>query len=493
MIKKLLVANRGEIALRVIRAARELGIKSVAIYSEIDRWMDFVFQADEAYCIGPAPSRESYLKADRIVELAKRTGAQAIHPGYGFLAEDPSFARLCEQEGIIFVGPSSKALAKAGNKINSRQIAERLGVPTIPAVTRNIKNEKELTTLAKRLGFPIITKAAGGGGGKGMRIIRSEDELLRMYREAKSEAKSSFADSTIYLEKYLSNPRHVEIQILADKHGEIVHLGERECSIQRRHQKLIEETPSVIMDEDLRSRMGEAAKKIARLCGYTNAGTVEFLLDQQRNFYFLEINARLQVEHPVTELAVGVDLVKEQLKIASGQRLPFKQEQIKILNHAIECRICAEDPFSGFTPSIGKILELRLPTGPAIRLDIGVLKGSEITMYYDSLIAKLISWGKTRESAITSMLRALREFKIVGLKTTIPLHLAILESQDFRDGRFGTNFLESFKPPEKEIEKGLLEALLAAGCLEYLRRNSSHQEKHLPISCWRRIFTEGTL
>jgi acetyl-CoA carboxylase biotin carboxylase subunit len=493
MIKKLLVANRGEIALRVMRACKELGIKTVAIYSDIDKWMPFAIYADESYNIGPAPSTESYLKAGEIIKVAKKAKAGAIHPGYGFLAEDPAFAKLCEKEKIIFVGPSSTALEKAGNKINSKEIARKAGIPVVPAYTKKIKNETDLLKGIKILGYPVITKAAGGGGGRGMRLIKSKQDLSRMYREARSEAQSSFSDPTIYLEKYIKQPRHIEIQILADKFGNIIHLGERECSIQRRHQKLIEETPSTAVDEKLRQKLGDAAKRIAQLSGYTNAGTVEFLVDKDKNFYFLEVNARLQVEHPVTEIATGVDIVKEQIKIANGEKLPIKQEDIKIRSSVIECRICAEDPFAGFIPSTGVISALRLPTGPSTRVDIGISEGTELTMYYDSLIAKLITWGAIRENAISSMLRALGEFKIVGVKTTIPLYTMLLQNEEFRRGAIDTTFLDSFKINESLQSANELTAVIAASILEYSKRTGiiDKVSVNTDISPWRKTFLEN--
>lgn len=442
MFKKILIANRGEIAVRVIRACREMEIPTVAVYSEADRPSLHVRYADEAFCIGPPPSTESYLAMDKIIEVAKKTQAEAIHPGYGFLAENAAFAGLCEREGITFIGPSSKAMRVTGSKTSARTLAKEVGVPVVPGTTHDLTDE-EVAQTAAEMGYPILIKAAGGGGGKGMRIVASDEELTSAIRAARSEASSSFGDPAIYVEKYLQRPRHIEMQILGDKYGDVIYLGERECSIQRRHQKVIEESPSPIITPDLRRRMGEAAVALAKASGYNNAGTMEFLVDQDRSFYFLEVNARLQVEHPVTEMVTGIDLVKEQILIAAGGKLRYRQEDIKLRGAAIECRIYAEDPDNNFMPSPGKIWGLRSPGGPGVRDESGVYEGYEVPLYYDPLISKLVAWGRDREEALERMRRALREYVIQGIKTTIPFHRRVLEDPDFLKGDFDTTFIET--------------------------------------------------
>ncbi|HID93337.1 MAG TPA: acetyl-CoA carboxylase biotin carboxylase subunit [bacterium (Candidatus Stahlbacteria)] len=443
MLKKILVANRGEIAMRVLRACRELGIPTVAVYSEADRTAIHVRYADEAFLIGPPPSTESYLRIDKIIDVAKRAGADGIHAGYGFLAENVEFAEACEREGITFIGPTSKAIRLLGDKIAARKTMMGAGVPVVPGTEEGITDEVQARKLAKSIGYPVLIKAACGGGGKGMRVAKNEKELMSLMKTARSEAKSAFGDPTIYLEKYLERPRHIEFQVLADNYGEVVHLGERECSIQRRHQKMIEEAPSAIMTEELRNKMGEVAKKAVIAAGYTNAGTVEFLVDKDMHFYFLEMNTRLQVEHPVTELVTGIDIVKEQIHLAAGEKLSLKQEDIKLFGAAIECRISAEDPDNNFMPSSGKIEELKEPGGPGVRVESGIFEGFEIPLFYDPLIAKLLVWARTRDEAITRMRRALTEYKIRGIKTTIPFHERVMENAHFISGNYDTGFVEN--------------------------------------------------
>ncbi|HID32671.1 MAG TPA: acetyl-CoA carboxylase biotin carboxylase subunit [bacterium (Candidatus Stahlbacteria)] len=441
MIRKVLVANRGEIAIRVLKACRELGIETATIFSEADRDSLHLRYADEAHEVGPPPPVESYLAIEKIIEIAKRSGSDAIHPGYGFLAENPDFARACEEARIIYIGPSSEALTLVGDKIAARETVRAAGVPIIPG-TPGIREVEELIPAARRIGFPILLKAALGGGGKGMRVISREEELKGAFEASQREAGSAFGDDTVYIEKYLEYPRHIEFQILADHHGNIIHLNERECSIQRRHQKIVEESPSVALDHALRGRMGEAAKKVIKASGYTNAGTVEFMLDRDKNFYFLEVNARIQVEHPVTELVTGVDLVKQQIMIASGEVLSLKQEDIGSRGHAIECRIYAEDPTRNFLPSPGKILFLREPSAPGLRVDSGIYTGFEVSPYYDPILSKLIAWGQNREEARVRALEGLKEYTILGISTIVPFLINILEDDDFIRGNLHTRFVD---------------------------------------------------
>jgi len=470
--KTVLVANRGEIAVRVIRACRELGIRAVAVYSAPDEWSRHVAMADEAHLLGPAAPRESYLNAARILEVAKKAKADAIHPGYGFLSENADFAKACEQAGIAFVGPRSETIRLAGHKVVARQVMAKEGIPTVPGTLGPVSPDDDLRAEAKRIGFPLLIKAAAGGGGKGIRVVTRLEDLAKSLREASSEARSAFGEGTVFLEKYLQRPRHIEVQILGDSKGRQVHLGERECSIQRRHQKLIEESPSTFVDDALRARLGEAALRVAKVVGYVNAGTVEFLVDPDRNFYFLEVNTRLQVEHPVTEMVTGLDLVKLQITIAQGEALPFAQGDIRARGHAIECRICAEDPFGGFIPSTGQIVGLVEPSGPGIRLDTGVTVGDRVEMHYDSLIAKLIAWGETRKEATARLLRALREYTIVGVQTTIPFHLQALEQPAFVFGDLHTRFVEEHFSADGKKRAHEVEAAVLACALEYARRKS---------------------
>jgi acetyl-CoA carboxylase biotin carboxylase subunit len=439
---KVLIANRGEIAVRVIRACREMGIATVAVFSEADREALHVLQADEAVAIGPAPAAESYLRQDKIIAAARATGAQAIHPGYGFLAENADFAEACAAAGLVFIGPPPAAVRATGDKLAARRVAAKLGVPLVPGTTQPLADGAEAARAVAEIGYPVMIKAALGGGGKGMRLVRAYAELEGALRAARSEAGSAFGDATVYIEKYIAAPRHIEIQILADAHGTVVHLGERECSIQRRNQKLVEESPSPGTTPEMRRRMGEAACRMAAAAGYVNAGTVEFLVDRDGRFYFLEINARLQVEHPVTEFVTGRDLVREQIRIAAGEKLGYAQEDISFSGHAIECRINAEDPDANFMPSPGKILGLRAPGGPWVRDDSGVYEGYTVPRYYDTLMAKLIVWAPDREAAIARMERALAEYHVSGLRTTLPILRRIVRHPDFAAGRLDTGFME---------------------------------------------------
>jgi len=442
MFKKILIANRGEIAVRILRACRELGIRSVAVFSDVDRKSLHVRLADEAYPIGSAPARESYLNIDKIIAVAKKAGADAIHPGYGFLAENAALPRACTDAGITFIGPTAQAMEALGAKTAGRQIARRSDVPTVPGTNDPVEKPDEGHALASSMGFPVLLKAVAGGGGKGMRLVHSSAEFASAYRDASSEAMNAFGDPRLYLEKYLEKPHHVEIQILADHHGRVVSLGERECSVQRRHQKVIEEAPSPIMTPDLRKKMGDAAVRLARAGGYTNAGTVEFLVDANLNFYFLEVNTRLQVEHPVTEQVTGLDLVKLQIAIAAGHRLPFAWETITPRGNAMEVRLYAEDPDNNFFPSPGKILSRQVPAGPGIRLDDGVYDGWTVPNDYDPLLAKLIAWGNSREETIARLRRALEESTVSGIKTNVGLFRRLLTEPDFLRGDVHTKWLD---------------------------------------------------
>jgi acetyl-CoA carboxylase, biotin carboxylase subunit len=441
VFKKILIANRGEIAVRVIRACRELGVASVAVFSDVDRAALHVSQADEAYPIGPPAAHESYLNIARILDVARRSGAEAVHPGYGFLSEHSDFARACSQASIKFIGPPAPAMELMGSKTRARQAMLAAGVPLVPGSARGL-SLPEAEALAEQMGFPVMIKAAAGGGGKGMRLVRAAAELEPAFATAQSEALRAFNDGEVYLEKFIENPRHIEIQVLGDEHGNIVYLGERECSVQRRHQKVIEEAPSAVVDEDLRKRMGSVAVQAAKSAGYTNAGTVEFLVDGNRNFYFLEMNTRLQVEHPVTELVTGLDLVHLQLRIASGEKLPFRQEDVTLRGHALECRIYAEDPENNFFPSPGKITRLLRPSGPGVREDSGVYEGWTVPLDYDPMLSKLIAHAPDRATALARMRRALDEYFVGGIKTNLPLFRRILEHPDFVAARIDTGFLE---------------------------------------------------
>jgi acetyl-CoA carboxylase biotin carboxylase subunit len=442
MFSKVLVANRGEIALRVVRACHELGVKAVAVYSEADARAPHVREADEAVLLGPAPSSESYLKGDAIIAAARQTGAEAVHPGYGFLSEREWFARAVRDAGLVWVGPPAEAIAAMGRKTAARTLAIKAGTPVVPGTTTALRDAAEAAEVAEQFGYPVLLKAAAGGGGKGMRVVHKRSELASSLQAAQREAKNAFGDDAVYVEKYIVGPRHVEIQVLGDQHGRMLHLGERECSIQRRHQKMIEEAPSVAVTPELRGRMGAAAVAAAQAAGYTNAGTCEFLLDASGQFYFLEMNTRIQVEHPVTELVTGIDLVQWQLRIAAGEKLPFVQEEITPRGWAIECRITSEDPSNGFLPSTGRVTFLHLPGGPGVRWDGGIEKGSEITLFYDPMLAKLIVHAPTREQAIARMHRALLELTIEGVDTSRDFHLRMMENVDIRRGDYGIQWLE---------------------------------------------------
>ena len=444
MFRKILIANRGEIAVRILRACRELSVRAAAVYSDADRASLHVRLADEAYRLGPAPARESYLDIGKVLDAARAAGCDAIHPGYGFLAENHEFARACNDAGIAFIGPSAEAMEKLGSKTEARRLARRVGILTVPGALDPIENLDLAFASARETGFPVVLKAVAGGGGKGMRLVESEAGLPGAWRDAMSEAENAFGDGRLYLERYLLRPRHVEIQVLGDRHDHMVYLGERECSVQRRYQKVIEEAPSPTMTEDLRRAMGESAVKLARAGGYTNAGTVEFLVDADGQFYFLEMNTRLQVEHPVTEMVTSLDLVKLQIRIAAGEQLPFKQENIAIRGHAIECRIYAEDPDNNFFPSPGKILDRQVPGGPGVRMDDGVYTGWTVPNEYDPLLGKLIVWGGDRPEAIARLRRALDEYYASGIKTNVSLFRRILESRDFQEGEIHTRWLDDF-------------------------------------------------
>jgi acetyl-CoA carboxylase biotin carboxylase subunit len=469
-LRKVLVANRGEIAVRIIRACREEGIATVAVYSEVDRDSLHVLMADEAYPIGPAPSTESYLVIDKLVSVARASGADAVHPGYGFLAERAEFAEACAAAGLTFVGPPPEAIRSMGDKTAARRLAREQQVPMVPGTMDALASDDAARETAGRIGYPVMVKAAMGGGGKGMRVVRSERELASALALARSEAAAAFGDGSVYLERYVNEPRHIEVQVLADARGGIVHLGERECSIQRRHQKLIEESPSSVVDAAFRARLGEAACRLARAAGYVNAGTVEFLVDADRNFYFLEMNTRLQVEHPVTEMVTGIDVVREQLRIAAGEPLGYGQGDVTWRGSAIECRINAEDPFGGWLPSPGRITGLRPAGGPWVRDDCGVYEGYTVPRFYDTLIAKLIVWGADREKAIARMLRALGEYHVAGVRTTIPMLARIIGHDAFRSGRISTDFLERALPTLAADEpRHTSLAVIAAALAEYDR------------------------
>ena len=459
---KILVANRGEIALRVMRTARAMGIGTVAVYSEADRHAPHVKYADEAVLLGPAPSSESYLVMDKVIAAAKSTGADGIHPGYGFLSENSEFANKIAAEGIIFIGPGQKAIETMGSKLAAKDAVRAYDIPLVPGIDEAISDPKKAKMIAKEIGFPILIKASAGGGGKGMRVVESEDVLEEQMNRAISEALSAFGDGSVFIEKYISSPRHIEIQVLADSHGNVVHLFERECSIQRRHQKVVEEAPSAVLTPELRERMGEAAIKVAKSCKYEGAGTVEFLLDSDNNFYFLEMNTRLQVEHPVTECITGVDLVAEQIKVARGEKLSFTQDDLKINGHAVELRIYAEDPLNDFLPSIGILETYIRPTGEGVRLDDGYEQGMEIPIYYDPMIAKLITYADTRTAAIQKMKLAIADYKIVGLETTLPFGKFVMENEQFISGDVDTHFVKKYYSPEALLKGQNAEKSLAA-------------------------------
>jgi acetyl-CoA carboxylase biotin carboxylase subunit len=474
--EKVLIANRGEIAVRVIRACREMGLGTVAVFSDVDRDALHVRMADEAHGIGPAPSRDSYLAAEKILGAARRSGAQAIHPGYGFLAENADFARACEAAGIVFIGPPADAIDAMGNKVEARRRMAAAGAACTPGSEGRVESAAEVREWGTKLGYPILLKAEAGGGGKGMRVLEGPEAVDAGYRTARSEAGSAFGDDAVYVEKYLADPRHIEFQIFCDGHGNAVHLGERECSIQRRHQKLIEEAPSCVVDAETRARMGKVAVEVARAAGYVGAGTVEFLHDAAGNFYFMEMNTRLQVEHPVTEMVTGLDLVKLQIRIAAGERLPFTQDDVVLRGHAIECRIQAEDPDHDFMPCPGKIITLRIPSGPGIRDDSAIYAGFQMPIEYDAMIAKLIAWGSDRTEAIERMSRALREYVINGMPTTIPFHRRVMQDPRFRRGEIHTGYLRTPPAPAErspEDEARLRDVALAAAAIAAYRRKAA--------------------
>ena len=490
-IKKILIANRGEIAVRIARACREIDITVAAVYSDADRSALHVQFADEAYPLGGVKVSESYLKQESIIEIAHACRADAIHPGYGLLSENKEFAKKVEESGLVFIGPPSEAIARLGDKTVARELARTLEIPTIQGTLGSLENDSEALGQAEAIGFPVLLKAAAGGGGKGMRIVWNAKEFSSLLRAARSEAKSSFGDDRVYVERYVSKPRHVEMQIIADAHGNAVYLGERDCSIQRRHQKVIEESPSPVMDADLRKAMGESAVRLIRAAGYRNAGTVEFLVDQDKNFYFLEVNTRLQVEHPVTELVTGIDLVKEQIRVAEGHVLSFDQSAITLGTHAIECRIYAEDPANEFLPSTGTLVLYEPPEGPRVRVDNGVRQGDRIELFYDPLLAKVITWGSTRKDALASMRRALGEFRVVGVSTTIPFCQFVLQDPEFQAGHYTTHFAqERFAAREEEftISEETNAAIIAA--LFFGQRNqgggqSGRETDHDGASSWK--------
>jgi acetyl-CoA carboxylase, biotin carboxylase subunit len=495
---KVLIANRGEIAVRVLRACREMGIRSVAVFSDADRRALHVRYADEAYHIGPPPASESYLSIDTIIDVAKRSGAEAIHPGYGFLAENPRFAERCEKEGIRLIGPSAHAMRIMGSKTLARKTVRAAGVPVVPGTVDPIDRDEDVFRVAKEIGFPLMLKATAGGGGKGLRLVKEEEELRSALRAARSEARSSFADDSVYIEKYIEKPRHIEIQILGDRHGNHVHLGERECSIQRRHQKVIEESPSVLVTPEIREAMGKVAIEAARSVDYEGAGTVEFLMDARRNFYFLEMNTRLQVEHPVTEMVTGIDIVKEQIKIAAGERLSIRQEDVKHTGHAIECRIYAEDPDRNFLPCPGLVTSLRTPGGPGVRDDSGVYDGFEIPIYYDPIISKLVTWGRDRSEAIARMKQALQVYVVTGVKTTVPFHIRVMNNPHFVNGDFDTNFIDKvFFREEEERPRPHGDVALVAAAVHLFQEERKRAVAQRPaesagaVSAWKSAFRPG--
>ncbi|NNK12143.1 MAG: acetyl-CoA carboxylase biotin carboxylase subunit [Flavobacteriaceae bacterium] len=461
-MKKILVANRGEIAIRVMKTARQMGIKTVAVYSKADRNAPHVTYADEAVCIGEAPSKESYLNGSRIIDEAKRLGADAIHPGYGFLSENADFADTVTKSGLVFIGPEPKAIRMMGSKLAAKEAVKSYDIPMVPGIDEAISDIKKAKSIAKEIGFPVLIKASAGGGGKGMRIVEQEKDLESQMERAISEATSAFGDGSVFIEKYVNSPRHIEIQVMADSHGNILYFFERECSIQRRHQKVVEEAPSAILSPELRKEMGIAATKVARSCDYLGAGTVEFLMDADHNFYFLEMNTRLQVEHPVTELITGVDLVELQIRVARGEELSIKQEDLKIKGHALELRVYAEDPLNNFLPSVGTLNRYRLPGGEGVRVDNGFSEGMEIPIYYDPMLSKLITYGKSREEAIQRMAKAIEEYEVEGVQTTLPFGLFVCGHEAFRSGNFDTHFVKDHYSPEILKKKAEQEAEIAA-------------------------------
>lgn len=461
-INKILIANRGEIAIRVMKTARKMGIKTVAVYSTADRNALHVKFADEAVCIGEALSSQSYLRGEKIIEVAKQLNVDAIHPGYGFLSENATFAELAEKNGIIFIGPKTKAIEMMGSKLAAKEAVMKYNIPMVPGVDHAIVDVDEAKKSAKEIGFPILIKASAGGGGKGMRIVEKEEDFVSQMERAISEATSAFGDGSVFIEKYVTKPRHIEIQIMADSHGNVLYIFERECSIQRRHQKVVEEAPSSILTPEKRKEMGEAAVRVAKACDYLGAGTVEFLMDDQHNFYFLEMNTRLQVEHPVTEMISGLDLVELQIKIASGEKLEIKQEDLQIKGHAMELRVYAEDPLNDFLPNVGKLTKYKLPKGENIRVDNGIEEGMDVPIYYDPMLSKLVTYGRTRDEAIAEMIKAIDEYHVEGVATTLPFGKFVMQHEAFRSGDFDTGFVKKYYNPEQLKEQQNKEAEIAA-------------------------------
>ena len=489
MIKKVLIANRGEIAIRIIRALQDMGLESVAVYSEADRPARHVRLAHEAYCLGPAPAAESYLNVDAIMEVARRSNVQAIHPGYGFLSENADFAARCKSEGLIFIGPPPEAIRAMGEKTQARRIMAQAKVPVVPGTLEAVATAEEAEREAERIGYPIMLKAAAGGGGKGMRLVQDPKHLAAAFRDASSEAVKAFGDGSVYLERAITKPRHIEMQIIADGQGNVVYLGERECSIQRRHQKVVEEAPSPLVSKSLRENMGEVAVRAAKAVGYTNAGTIEFLVDESGDFYFMEMNTRLQVEHAVTEMITGIDLVKEQIRIAAGEPLSFRQKNVSLRGWAMECRIYAEDPENQFMPCPGKVVAVRLPEGPGVRVDSSVYSGGEISLHYDPMVAKVVSWGRDRDACAATMRRALTEFQIVGIRTNRNFLLQIISHPEFLAGKLDTGFIPRFlgvkeyRSPEPHVVADLAAAIYA---YESSRREEPEPKGGSGPSAWRR-------
>jgi acetyl-CoA carboxylase biotin carboxylase subunit len=481
-MKKILVANRGEIALRVMRTAKDMGIKTVAVFSEADRNSPHVRFADEAVCIGPAASKDSYLRGDKIIEVAKTLGVDGIHPGYGFLSENAGFAKLAEENGITFIGPTPEAIEIMGDKLSAKEAAKKFNIPMVPGSAGAITSVEEAKEVCKTTGFPVLIKASAGGGGKGMRIVEREEELEEQMQRAQGEALSAFGDGSVFIEKYVGSPKHIEVQVLADNYGNTVYLHERECSIQRRHQKVVEEAPSSCLTPEKRKAIGEAAVGVAKSCAYIGAGTVEFLVDEDLNFYFLEMNTRLQVEHPVTEMITNIDLVKEQIKIARGEELSFKQEDIPLIGHAMELRVYAEDPMNNFLPDIGKLVQYKKPEGPGVRVDDGFEEGMDIPIHYDPMIAKLITYGKDRDEAIGRMLRAIDSYSIVGVRNTLEFGKFVLTHPDFVSGKFDTNFVGKNFSAEKMMHYEKKEAEAAAIFASYFYENRAKQSTAKTVS-----------
>jgi acetyl-CoA carboxylase biotin carboxylase subunit len=489
-ITKIVIANRGEIALRVMRSAKEMGIATVAVYSEADRNALHVRYADEAVCIGPPPSNQSYLVIEKIIAVAKETKAEAIHPGYGFLSENANFARAVKQAGLILIGPSPESMEMMGDKLSAKTAAKKYNIPLVPGTDYAISDVEEAKKVAKEVGFPILIKASAGGGGKGMRIVETAEEFDENLQRAVSEATAAFGDGSVFIERYVTAPRHIEIQVLGDTHGNIVHLFERECSIQRRHQKVVEEAPSSVLTEEIRTAMGNCAVQVAKACNYVGAGTVEFLLDENKNFYFLEMNTRLQVEHPVTEMITGIDLVKEQIKVAEGQKLSFKQEDLSIRGHAMEVRVYAEDPTNNFLPDIGKLKRYVRPQGPGVRVDDGFEEGMDIPIYYDPMIAKLITYGSNRQESIDRMIRAIDEYIIVGCETTLPFCNYVMKHDAFTSGNFDTNFVKHYFTPDvlksaTTKEEETVAALIAAELFVAESKATNNTTQSNPVSLWK--------